>query len=61
MVTVHQVWTAAGKATLSFVMKFMNNDIIRIHFHDTLPLVLDVSRTIIVLEMSSQIAIIDMT
>ena len=37
---------------ISFVMHIRDNDIIKTHFHDTLPLVLDVS-TIFVLEMSS--------
>jgi len=53
MVTVHQVWIAAGKAIISFIMKIMDKDVISIHFHDTLPLVLDVSNTIFVSEMCS--------
>ncbi|XP_065887450.1 importin-5-like isoform X2 [Dysidea avara] len=36
-----EVWMAAGKAMISFVMYIGGDDIIRTHFHDTLPPLLD--------------------
>ena len=42
MVIVQQVWTAAVKATVSFILQIEDNSI-RAHFVDILPLLVTVS------------------